>query len=96
MPRLSHALTDDETPVFAIDRAILASRRALVALVKFHLATGFAVQIEDTHLVGEEQLRYEIRLVGNALHLVDATGQRIGVFSDIAALVDHAEAVTGT
>ena len=42
-------------PVFAIDRAILATRRALVALIKFHIATGFAVQIEDTHLTGDDQ-----------------------------------------
>ncbi len=83
-----------DQPIFAIDRAILATRRALVALVKFHIATGFAVQIEDTHLTGDDQLRYEIRLLGNALQLVDIAGRQIGVFSDIVALVDHAETIT--
>ena len=83
-------------PVFAIDRAILASRRALVALVKFHIATGFAVQIEDTHLTGDDQLRYEIRAVGDALQLLDAAGQQIGIFADIAELVAHAEWSAGT
>ncbi len=84
-----------DQPIFAIDRAVLATRRALVALVKFHVATGCAVQIEDTHLAGDDQLRYEIRPLGNALQLIDTAGRQIGVFSDIIALVDHAETITG-
>ncbi len=82
-------------PVFAIDRAILATRRALVALIKFHIATGFAVQIEDTHFTGDDQLRYEIRAVGDALQLLDASGRQVGIFADLGALLAHAESVIG-
>ena len=84
-----------DQPVFAIDRSVLTTRRSLVAMIKFHVATDCTVQIEDTHHLGEDQLlRYQIRLLGDAMQLFDAAGQQIGVFSDIAALVEHAEAVT--
>ena len=86
-------MNNQDLPVFAIDRAILATRRALVALIKFHIATGFTVQIEDTHFTGDDQLRYSIRAVGDALQLLDAAGQQIGIFADIAELVAHAENV---
>ncbi len=83
-----------DQPVFAIDRSVLTTRRSLVAMIKFLIATGCTVQIEDTHHLGEDQLRYQIRLLGDAMQLFDATGRPIGVFSDIVALVEHAEAVT--
>ena len=86
-------MTDQDLPVFAIDRAVLASRRALVALTKFHIATGCTVQIEDTHLTGDDRLRYEIRLLGDALQLLDVAGQQVGIFADITELVAHAEKV---
>lgn len=88
-------MTDQDLPVFAIDRAVLASRRALVALIKFHIATGCTVQIEDTHLTGDDRLRYEIRLMGNAMQLVDASSRQVGIFADITELVAHAESVIG-
>lgn len=84
-----------DQPVFAVDRAVLATRRALVAVVKFHIATGCTVQIEDTHYLGDDRLRYEIRLLGDAMQLVDASGRQVGIFADLGALLAHAESVIG-
>ena len=84
-----------DQPVFAIDRAVLATRRALVAVVKFHIATGCTVQIEDTHYLGDDRLRYEIRLLGDAMQLVDASGRQVGIFADLGTLLAHAESVIG-
>ena len=83
--------------VFAIDRApCAASRDILVRAIKFHIAVGTIVQVEDSSRPRSMRLCYEIRPGEAAFYLFNALGRQIGVFASIAALVDHAETVTGT
>ncbi len=82
-------------PVFALDRAEFVSRSGLVAAVKFHLSVGSIIQVEDSSRPRAKRFCYEARPSEAAFRVFDAHGRQIGVFADIAALVDHAEAVTG-
>ena len=84
------------SPVFAIDRVLFASRGALVEVIKYHLTNGAIVQIEDSYSRPRSlRLCYEVRPGKAAFYTFGAHGRQIGVFADVAALVDHAEAVTG-
>ena len=88
--------TSLSSPVFAIDRAPCAAcRDILVGAIKFHTSVGTIVQVEDSSQPRSVRLCYKIRPSEAALHLFDAHGRQIGVFANIAALVAHAEAVTG-
>ena len=64
-------------------------------MVKFHIAPGCTVQIEDTHYFGDDRLRYAIHLLGNAMQLVDDSGRQIGIFADLGTLLAHPESVIG-
>ena len=91
---MSDVATSLPSPVFAIDRVPFASRVTLVEVIAYHLKNGAIVQIEDSSRPRSMQLCYEIR-PGEVFQLFNARGRQIGVFASVAALVDHAEAVTG-
>ena len=84
------------TPVFSIDRVLYASRAAMIEVISEHLKNGAIVQIEDSTRPRSMCLCYEIRPGEAAFRLIGAHGRQMGVFASVAALVDHAEAVTRT
>ena len=53
--------------MFVIDRSVFVSRAALVELVRFHLASGTIVQVEDRRRRSDDRLRYEIRPLDGAV-----------------------------
>lgn len=88
-------MSDIPTPIFLIDRAVFISRVALVEIVRFHLAAGSIVRVEDRRRRSDDRLRYEICPIDGAFQVIDAAGRPIGVFADVAAMVAHAEARDG-
>ena len=91
---MAEIVNSSPSPVFAIDRVLFESRAALIDAIVDHLENGAIVQIEDSARPRRMQFCYEIRPDTAAFHLFDAHGRQLGVFASIAALVDHAEAVT--
>ena len=92
---MANVIDTDLSPVFAIDRVTFASRAVLAEAIADHLKTGAIVQVENSARPRSMRLCYEIRPGEAAIHLFNANGRQIGVFASLAALVDHAEAVTG-
>ena len=82
------------TTVFTIDRMFLPSRGELAETIAGHLVSGEIIQVEDGAKPRDERLRYTIQMVGEAGHVFDGRGRPLGVFADLDALVDHAEATT--
>ena len=84
------------TPVFPIDRVLYAARAAMVGVIAEHLEHGVVVQVEDSTRPRSMRLCYEIWPVDGAYRLYSTNGRRIGIYASVAALIDHAETVTGT
>ena len=82
------------TPLVLIDRSTLPTRVALVAAVKFHTSLGTIVRVEDGARPLGQRLCYEVRSMDGGNRLLDASGQHLGLFASIAALVDFAERKT--
>ena len=70
------------------------NRPTLIRTVASYVEKGAVVQIEDSKGPRGDRFRYEIRPAEGAMQIVDDTGRMIGVFADVAALVDHAEVIT--
>ena len=82
------------TPVFVINRRYLQVHAELAETIAMHLAKGEIVQVQDTDWPPHERLRYIVQWVGEAGHVFDGKGDRLGVFADLDALVQHAEMMT--
>lgn len=82
------------TPVFVVNRTWLPIRADLVEAIANHLDKGEIVRVEDSEWPASERLRYIVRWVGEAGHVFDGRGDRLGVFADLEALVQHAEMMT--
>lgn len=82
------------TPLVLIDRCTLPTRVALVAAVKFHTSIGTVVRVEDSAKPPGQRLCYEVRSLEGGNRLLDASGQHLGLFATISALVDFAEVKT--
>ena len=80
--------------VFHVDRATCLSRLVLVDTITGYLKQYAVVQIEDGSRPRNMRFCYEVRPSEAALRLCDARGQQVGLFTDVAALVSHAEAMT--
>ena len=74
---------------------LYASRAAMIGVISDHLTNGAIIQVEDSARPRSMRLCYEIHPDPEAFHVFNAHGRQIGVFASVAALVDHAEAVTG-
>ena len=82
------------TATFTIDRAGISVRADLAETVSNHLGNEKIVQVEDSRKPPGRQLRYTIQWTGGAGHVFDGHGRPLGVFADVDALVEHAEAAT--
>ena len=82
------------TPVFIIDRLLLPSRADLTETISNHLGNNEIVQVTDSNWPDSERLRYTIQWTGGAGHVFDGRGNRLGVFADLDAMIQHAEAAT--
>ena len=82
-------------PVFVVDRTTCLTRLMLVETIACYLEQYAVVQIEDSSRPRSMRLCYEIRPAEAAIRLFNVQGSQVGVFASVAALVDHAEAVTG-
>ena len=91
---MADVVDTDSSPVFAIDRVIFPSQGAMIKVISDHLTKGAIVQVEDSSRPRSMRLCYEIRPGAEAFHLFGVHGPQIGVFASLAALVDHAEAMT--
>ena len=67
----------------------------LVETIRCYLEQDAVVQIVDSTMPPGDRFRYGVQVIDGTAHASDAIGRRLGVFADVAALVDHAEAVTG-
>ena len=81
--------------VFVVDRTTCMSRPILVETIRRYLEQDAVVQIVDSTMPPGDRFRYGVQMIDGTAHASDAIGRRLGVFADVAALVDHAEAVTG-
>ena len=82
------------TPVTSIDRARIPVFADLAETIGNHLGNGDIVPVEDSRKPPGRQLRYTIQWTGGAGHVFDSHGRPLGVFADLDALVEHAEAAT--
>ena len=82
------------TPIVSLDRATFASCADLAEMIRRHLDAGEIVQVVDLNGPTGKRLRYSIQWDDHAGHVTDASGRRLGVFADLAALVEHAETFT--
>ena len=79
---------------FTVDRTIFASREDLAEMIANHLGSDEIVQVVDSKWPAGERLRYTIQRNGNAGHIFDGHGCRLGVFADLDAPAHHAETAT--
>ena len=82
------------TAIFTVDRAKIPLRADLAETIGNHLGNDEIVQAVDSDWPAGERLRYTIQWNGGAGHVFDGLGRQLGVFADLDALVEHAEAVT--
>ena len=82
------------TPIFLIDRCLLPSPDHLIAAVEMYIAIGTTVRVEDSAKRFGYRLCYEVHPAKDATRVLDATGEQIGLFASIPALVAYAEAIT--
>ena len=66
----------------------------LVETIRCYLEQDAVVQIVDSTMPPGDRFRYGVQVIDGTAHASDAIGRRLGVFADVAALVDHAEAMT--
>ncbi len=68
----------------------------MIGVISDHLNNGAIIQVEDSSRPRSMRLCYETRPREPAFQLKSAHGRQIGIFASLAALLDHAETVTGT
>ena len=80
--------------VFVVDRATFTHRADMINVIAFHLEGGGLVQVEDSSRPAEDCLCYDVQRIGDATHAFGVGGRRLGVFADVAAMVEHTENAT--
>ena len=80
---------------FVVDRTTCMSRSILIETIRCYLEQDAVVQIIDSTMPPGDRFLYGVQIVDGIARAFDPIGRCLGVFADVAALVTHAETVTG-